>query len=110
MGIGPRKDPESYWIHANRVPEGLGLAGARFWLHDTWPVHLSEKNWVHIEDFIAAFLFACERWGVQSPHMPEVLAIAREQAARVAESERAREADIKAGRRHKFQPIRINAL
>jgi hypothetical protein len=45
-----------YWIEKERLAETRPFSNG---LLADWPLHLAEKNWVDIEDFIQAWQFAC---------------------------------------------------
>src|SRR5277367_3473307 len=55
----------SYPIAANDLAKGLGGP------HGGWVHQLAGKTWIDMDDFVAAYRFACQHFGTASPECIE---------------------------------------
>lgn len=62
----------TYSFEAHRLAEDLHVRG-----YGGWPSHMSEKDWVDIDDFITAWLIALTLHGEKGPYVRQAVANSR---------------------------------
>lgn len=58
-GLESAGQPSENFIEMGRVPQLTTRDGVEYYL---WPVHMAEKSWVNIEDFLITFVRALEAY------------------------------------------------